>query len=340
MRFSRAVALAMGSMVLAACDIPTEAPILEHRWILPVENTTVSVAEMLPSGVTVSGTRFAVSISPQTTTTSLGTVCPPCVPFNGQAGVVPLFNTTIITTTTMPANVTSAVIASGSVQVVVQNGFSFDPTAGGGSVTVTLTSGGTTLGTTTINSASGGLPAFQSRTLSIPIVGTVGSSLTATTVIDSKGGQTTTINTSQQLTVRATPQAILISSARVNVAGKTVAFADVDVPNLSDGIVDVLEEGALILDITNPFGVGISVRLDIKVPGGPTVTRTVAITSAATSTVRIAYTGAELKSFLSRENVTMSGTGTVSSSAGAITVTPAQKVEIKAKLDVTFLIGS
>ena len=64
-----------------------------------------------------------------------------------------------------------------------------------------------------------------------------------------------------------------------------------------------------------------------------------AIGSGPTSSVRLAYTGNELKAFLSKDNVKLTGSGTVPASAGLSTVTLAQKVTIKAKLDLNLRIG-
>lgn len=324
-----------------ACDIPTEAPILEHRWILPVDGTSVAVTQLLPAGVTIAGTRFVVSIPQVAVSRTLGDMCPACIPFNGQTGAAQAFSTTISTTTALPTGVSGANIAAGTVRVDIFNGLGYDVLANGGSATVTLTDGpaGRQLGQVQV---TGSLPSGQttSRTLTIA-TGSVSSSMVATTVFDSKGGPTTTLNINQAITVTAVPTGVQVSSAQVSVAGKAVSFANVvldAVEDIDNDVAERVQDGAIILDITNPFLVPVTMRLDIKWAGN-TLSRNVAIPATATSTVRLSYTGAELRQFLGQSGVTISGSGTVAASAGTITVTPTQEVGVKAKLDATLQIG-
>jgi hypothetical protein len=51
MRPQRTSFLAAACLLAAACDIPTELPIVEQRWILPFEEVTISLAK----GATVNG---------------------------------------------------------------------------------------------------------------------------------------------------------------------------------------------------------------------------------------------------------------------------------------------
>ena len=51
-----AAALA-AALLLAGCDIPTAAPIVEQRWILTAAETTLGVEDLLPDG------RVALAVS-------------------------------------------------------------------------------------------------------------------------------------------------------------------------------------------------------------------------------------------------------------------------------------
>lgn len=339
MNLSR-IAAVTGLCLLTACDLPTDAPIIDQQWIVPIETTSISVSQLLPSGVTIVGTRFAVNVGGLSSTQTLGTACGACGPLNGQTAPVPAFNYTYATApTNLPNLVTGADLASGTLNISVQNGFSFDPTTGGGSVSITVTeSGGRVIGTSVIT----GLPAGQTTTRSIALTaGAVGTSIAASVVIDSRGAPATLINTSQQVTVTATPQSILVNSAKVSVAGKNfnVDQQNLDVSDIDEDVSDKIEEGAIVLDITNPFGVSMSATIRIT---GPSVNlvRTIAVPATATSSVRLSYTGDELRSFLGKEGVTLTGNGSIAAAAGTITVTPAQTVQLKAKLDVKIRIGS
>ena len=339
MNLSR-IAAVTGLCLMTACDIPTGLPKIDQEWVVPIETTTISVSQLLPAGVSINGTRFAVSVGALSSTQTLGTACGGCGPLNGQTAPVPAFNYTYTTApTTLPSLVTGADLASGTINVSIQNGFSFDPTSGGGSMTITVTeAGGRALGSAVIT----GVPAGQITTRAITLAaGTVGASITAKVVIDSKGAAATLINTSQQITVTATPQSVLVNSANVNVANKAfnVDQQNLDVKDIDSGITDHLQEGAIVLDITNPFGVGMTSTIKINYPGG-VLSRTITVPATATSSVRLSYTGTELKQFLGKDGVTLTGNGSIVSSAGVITVTPTQTVQLKAKLDAKIQLGS
>lgn len=340
MKTIRATLVLAGLAVLTGCDVPTEAPILEQRWILPVDNSTISVNELLPAGVTASGNNFSVTVGAFTTNKTLGDLCGTCSPLNGLSAPVPAFEGSLSLSQTLPANVSQATVVSGSALIAIQNGFSFDPLAGGGSLTVVVYDGqgGRELGRT-VFSAPLAAGATVTRTLTLA-GGAIGSTLYANATLSSPGGQTTTINTSQTLTVTATPSPVLVSAARVNVAGRavTVAPVDLDVADIDSAITDRIQNGGIILEITNPFGVGVGAQLEIAYPGGK-ITKPLSVGSGATSTSTLSYSGDELRAFLGKSGVRMTGSGTVSSSAGYINLTPGQQVLIKAKIDLTLRIG-
>ena len=338
MKFIRATLALAGLAVLTGCDVPTEAPIIEQRWILPADNTTISVSELLPSGVTVSGNSFAVTVGTFTTNKTLGDLCASCV--NGVTGPAPSFDGTFTLSQSLPANVSEATVASGSVAITVQNGFSFDPLAGGGTLRVTVYAGqgGRQIGQTSFT-APMAANATVTKTLTLD-PGTIGATLYVDAVLSSPGGQTALINTGQRMTITATPNPILVSSAKVNVSNRAVTFAavDLDVEDIDDTISERIQNGAIILDITNPFGVGVAGQFDITYPGGK-LTKALNVGSGATSSTNLTYTGSEFRTFLGKSGVKLTGSGTVSSSAGVITVTPGQQVVIKAKIDLTLRIG-
>lgn len=340
MKTIRAALVLSGLAALAGCDIPTEAPILEQRWILPVDNTTISVTDLLPSGVTVSGNNFSVTVGAVSAGKSLGELCSGCAAANGLTVPVPAFTGSVSFTQTLPQNVAQATVVSGSAVIAVTNGFSFDPLSGGGSLTVTVYDGqgGKQIGQTVFSAplTSGGT---STRTLTLS-PGAVGASLFVDAVLSSPGGQVATINTQQRLTVTATPNPILISSARVNVSSRTVNLApvDLDVSDIDTELTDRIQNGSVILEVTNPFGIGVNAQLDISYPGGK-ISKTLSVASGATSTNTLSYTGDELRAFLGKSGVRMTGAGSVTASAGYITVTPAQQVLIKAKIDLTIRIG-
>ena len=93
------------------------------------------------------------------------------------------------------------------------------------------------------------------------------------------------------------------------------------------------------MDIQNPFGVGVDLSFDISGSGFTTLQRAVSISSAATSTVTISYTGDDFRRFLGQPNVQASGTGTVVAPGGPATVTPTQELVFEASIDLTVTVG-
>ena len=336
MRLSRS-GVALLAVALAGCDVPTEAPMVEQRWVLPMDNTSIAVKEFLPDGVTEAGEVFLVKVDPFSSEATLGELCPSCV--NGTV-TLPAFQGSFGESEDFPPDVISAVLAGGSVVVAVTNGFSFDPVAGGGDVVITLTDGvgGKVLGQTTISTAMPpGSTVVRGATLT---EGPVSPTLLATVEVDSPGGQTATIDTNARLVVNVDPTSVQVGSATVDVAGQAVEFApvDLDVGDIDKEISDRIESGVIIFEITNPLRVPVNAALVIDYPGG-SLSKSVAIEATATSTTSVSYTGDELRLFMGQEGVTLSGTGTVPASANPILLRPGDELLLDATIDFTLVIG-
>ena len=71
----RSVLLAL--VGLAACEFPTEAPKWEQTWVVPGESITVSVAELLPTGVdlTTDSSAFSTTAPGSSLSFSLSEMC-------------------------------------------------------------------------------------------------------------------------------------------------------------------------------------------------------------------------------------------------------------------------
>ena len=90
--------------------------------------------------------------------------------------------------------------------------------------------------------------------------------------------------------------------------------------------------GTVVLDVTNPFSVGFDGTITVG-----TVVKNVTIPTDASSSIPIAFTGDELRSFLGTPNVTFSGSGTIS--GGPAAVTPDATLEIDPSIDLLLEIG-
>jgi hypothetical protein len=230
-----------------------------------------------------------------------------------------------------------ATVASGSINVTLTNGLSFDPIAGGGSMTVTVSgaSGGPVLGTLsfdgTVDTFAPASVTMRTMTLS---GGTINGAIETTVEVDSPGGQTATIDVSDQVEVTAVTTSLLVSSVTVDVVGRSASLSetDLDVDDLDEGIIDAILSGSVVLDVTNPFGVSLTGSLTIG-----TVTKDLLVPADATSNVEVAYTGEELRQILGGTDVTFAGDGVLA--GGPAVVTPSTLFSIDPTIDLIIQIG-
>jgi hypothetical protein len=230
-----------------------------------------------------------------------------------------------------------ATVASGSIDVTLTNGLSFDPIAGGGSLTVTVSgaSGGPVLGTLsfdgTVDTFAPGSVTMRTMTLSS---GTIDGAIETTVEVDSPGGQVATIDVSDQVQVTAVTTSLLVSSVTVDVVGRSASLSETDlnINDLNDGIIDAIQSGSVVLDVTNPFGVSLTGSLTIG-----TVTKDLLVPVDATSNVEIAYTGDELRQILGEPDVTFAGNGVLA--GGPAVVAPSAMLSIDPTIDLIIRIG-
>ena len=337
-RFRTASAATVGCLLFVACEVPTDPPILEQRWVGPIGEVTLSVDQLLPTGVTVVGDNFSVSIDPFTTIASLAAMCgASCVALNGFTAPAPAFTTSLTASESLPADVSAAVISSTTIEVAIQNGLSFDPIAGGGTLTITISDGqgGTTLGEVVVDPTTDPMTPGGTLTKTISLSpNSVGTTFFASVAVVSPGGQVALSDTSDQITVTTTTISLLVSSATVTVGIQSVDFdpEPLDVEDIDSQLVDRIQSASLLLDIVNPFGISVSATIAI----GPT-SKSLSIDDSATSSTSITYTNSELESWLGQPGITFSGSGIAS--GGSITVSARDELTIQVTLDATIQIG-
>ena len=341
---------------IGGCDIPTEAPILEQRWILPAEEMVMEVDELLPADVSVipGGSAFTVHTDPVTFQETLGGLCPACAPFHGQTTPKPAFESEFSENVSLPDDVEAAEISEGRVVVVAHNGLTFDPLQpqGGnpGSISIALRDGGVggpILAEVLVEGATTSFDPGTTLSRTLEYSGPVTAELWVVTTIDSPAGgldpgDWVLVRLTDEIQVTATPQTLEATSAVVSVAGETFELidTDLDVEDLDDEIVDRIQSGAAIMEVSNPWAIGASLTLTVDGPTMATpVVKVVAVPASPSSTVRVEFSQAELKSFLGQSDITMSGDGTVAPEAGFVTVSPDQILLIDTELDLTIRIG-
>ncbi len=325
--------------ILAGCDlqVPTEPPIFEPRWIIPVEGTVLELDELLPASVDSDGTTFGVTVDPVSPSESLGELCAACVPLDGFVAPVPPFVGGFGSETSLPEDVQSVEIATATVEVSITNGFGFDPLEGGGTLTIRFLDAGsdTELGRLALEGPTDTLAPGETslHTVVLP-AGTISEGIRAEAELDAPGGQIAPIDTDALIEVIVDATILRASALTIDVPSLQVELEPqaVDLEDVKEEIAERIMAGALLVDVVNPFGVSLDGQLVI----GETV-KPLVVGSENASTVEIGYTGEELRSFVGRPGITLSGWG-VATGTG-ITITPGQALSLDATLDFTLRIG-
>jgi hypothetical protein len=330
---------------LSGCDVPTELPIFDVRWVVPIEETSISVDELLPAtGVIISGGNFVVDADTVFLNETLGSLCAACVDSGGFAVPKPVFDTVFTQTGNLATDVVSVQLVSGSISLAIQNDLGFDPIrpAAGSPGTMTVTiydvdASGRQLSQVTLDGAvlTDSLPDGALTTIPLNFApGTVSSTIFAEIDLDSPAGDAVVINPNNRLDITVAQGPFSVSSATLDVDSLSVDLdpTNLDVQDIDTSITDRILTGSLILDIQNPFGVGVDLTVDISGLAFTTISKGVTVSSLGTSSVSILYTAAELQRFLGQANVLVSGSGTVL--GGQAMVTPTDEVVIEATLDI------
>ncbi len=336
--------LPLALLALAACDFPTALPKWDTQWLVPVQNTTVGADHLLPGGVSLAdNTAFAVSVAPATLSRSLGEMCgSACTAVSGLMVPKPAFTSTLVDTLRFPPEATSATLGSGVVTLAVTNGFGFDPLRPGatsrGTLTVTLTSGSTSLGALSLSGDSVALPPGSTLTRDVVLTaGAVSNQILAQMTLVSPAGDPVRIDPTERVSLTATPQQLRLTDVSVAVTQKQVAIEpfELDLTGIDQTLIDRVQGGALVLNIVNPFGVTGTIALRFTSSDMSPIAKSVAL-AAGTSSPSVDFTPEELRTMLGRQ-VTVTGTGPLSAPQ-AVKLTPAAAVRITTRLSL--VIGS
>jgi hypothetical protein len=342
-RSAHPVAVVLAVLLPAACDIPTQLPRFEPRFVVPVEGTGLGVGDLLPASVTQTGTAFRVNIPGASTQLTLGDMCEPCRGAHLAVVPKPAFTHGFSVTAALPQQVASAVVAAADVQVRVRHSLGFDPLqptgrTENGTLTLTVTSGGRQLGTAVV---TGPLPpgADLLRTISLA-PGDIAGPLELLVVLVSPAGGPVLINRDALFRVDVLPTAVTASEARVVVTGRQVSVRpfQVDLTGMDEELRGRVRSGALIMVMDNPFAVGGALQLRLRVQDGADIQRNVNVAAGRTSQ-RVELSQQEIRSLLGQW-VNVSLTGPVSGTAGPVTVRPGTEITLEPRLELVLEIGS
>ncbi|MBW3628426.1 MAG: hypothetical protein KY464_03930 [Gemmatimonadetes bacterium] len=335
---------ALLTLGLAACEFPTELPKWDTTWIVPAESTTISVTRLLPSSITTGagGTSFVLDLQPVTVSRTLAEICgSPCALANGLIVPKPRFETAFGTSISLPAEVVFAQVTGGSVRIALTHDFSFDPirpsASARGFIVVTATAGTAVIGR---DSIAGENTAFAAGTTLNRVLTLSATNVTGPIAINvrlnSPAGDPVTIDTSDRLSLTATPTQIQLSQAQIRVSNRTIDATEVelDLGDIDEAVTENVKGGALLLSLANPFTVTGNLSAVITAPG-TTITKAIPLAQGFSS-VRVEFNQQEIQSILGASPVRLRVSGSVCGSAPCTpTVTPTQSVTIASRLELT-----
>jgi hypothetical protein len=337
----------LAALSVAACDLPTEPPRWEQTWVIPAEPLSVSVAELLPASVTLSedGALFRVATTPVAVSASLADMCGSCAALDGTTAPKPGFTATLNAVSPLPGGLLGAALAGGSVEVVLEHDFDFDPLrpsadpAQRGYLLLTVTSNGALVAGDSISGEDTAFPAGAPLTSSIPVQAvTVSGALELEIRIYSPPGDEAQIRASDTLGVTMPVTLVDVLEATIHATdldlGATVETLEFD---LDESLLDRVRRGALRFDVHNPFQVTGSLELRLDV-GARVIDRSVAIEPGDFSR-RIELSGTDLRDILGAAAVTVTTTGSVSAAGDMLTVRPSQELVLEPSIEVVLLMG-
>jgi len=354
-------ALLIPLAVLAACDLPSEAPIFEQTWVVPADSVTVGVSNLLPAGVALNGggTAFVVTAPAANINTSLGAVCGQAA---CQSGVtvnapVPAFTSTggaLASTISLPAGVNNATISGGNLALAITNNLGFDPlrpngaSAPYGRLLVTVASGTTTRTDTIQGSASQGIANGTLTNLSVVLpTGSYTSTVNLTMSLVVPAGANANLSASNAISVNGALQNLAVSQATVVVTNRAINTAPTSFDLDGLDFDEQVQGGAIILDIANPFTAAGTLNVVIAAPaqagaGAVNITKTVTVAAQPNSSQTVSLTRAELVSLLGKSGVTVSTNGTVTGTGAGntVSVSPTSQITVRTQMQLILHVGA
>jgi hypothetical protein len=341
--------LFIAGAILSSCNIPSEPPKWDTRWIVPAEDVAIEVSEFLPDDVilTPDGTAFTVEVDTFSFSQSLGEACPQCHPWHNRSELKPPFNTTLEGSSDLPEKVVSMEVTQATPKIYITNGFDFDPIRpqGGNTGNMVLrlytgAGGQRFVDEIMIDGADVAFPAGSTLNWSFSVEDeNIETLVRAELTIDSPAGDSVLVDTSASIEVFVDPETILIASVEVEVGDEEFAAdpVELDVEGIDHDMIDHIRSGAFDLFIENPFAV--AMNFDLRITGPfPDIAKQVQFSDAVASTSRVEFTQEELQTFLGQPGAMLAGIGTIPA-VDTTTVTPQDTFRVDTRLDAIIQIG-
>ncbi|MDH5233428.1 MAG: hypothetical protein OEW77_00610 [Gemmatimonadota bacterium] len=363
LRRPRIVASLLALAGVAACDIPSSAPIFQQTWIVPTDSTTIGVSTFLPAGVSVSGggaPSFLLTTPSTAVNTTLGALCgqPACQSSTTVSAPTPAFTSPpglLGSTVALPSGVNSATVTGGTLNVVIVNNLGFDPlrpngtgTAPYGRIIFTISSGTVARTDTIVGSPTVGVPNGTTTTLVATLpTGVYASSVSVNVTLVVPAGGTASLNRNNAFALTSTLQnfavsqaTVVVNNVAVNTSPTSFSLSDVDLSK-------EVQSGGVFLDIDNPFTAAAALDLVLAAPaqgGAPAVSisKPITIPAQPTSSTSVMLSQSELQSLLGKTGVSVRVTGTANGTGAGNTtsLTPTSHITIRTRLQLVLNVGA
>lgn len=323
-----------------ACDIPTEMPDWDTRWVLPAEATRLPLEEILPEEISrnAAGDGFLVTLPEFSASSSLREICPECAPLDGITVPKPPFTLSLTDELTISEWIVSGEVDGGSVEVRLQHDFDFDPLRpGGGSVgylVVRLRSGSRVLARDSISGATTGIPPGQELVRRISFgEGTINGPLEVDFTLHSPAGSPTTIRLDDRLMLHLPPGVVELSNLRLRVDQEVSSDPLVlDLSGIDEEVSERVRGAVVGLQVENPFELSADLTLTITAPG-ITVTEPLPITPGS-STIRAELSEEEARAVLGQDEASLVLTGPAATPPEGSEVAPDQDIGVRVRLEL------
>ena len=333
-------------LVVAACDVPTELPRWDTRWVVPAENTALAVADLLPAGISVapSGDVFEVELSPIAFSRSLQELCVACGAVDGLTVPKPPFSISFGDEIRLPDGLLSARLVAGAIELRFSHDFPLDPLRPGalarGHLIISARSGPVELARDSLSGDTFALPPGEVVSRTLPLrAGDVTDPLEIGIALYSPAGDLTVIDLDDRLTVAVPAVRVQVSDPRVRVVDEELAAAavQIDLGEVDEAVSDRVRSGAVLLRIENPFDISGAFNLSLTSPG-TTIVRALEV-APGTSQVRLDLTGDDIRSLLGQSDVHLSLAGRASSPAAGTEVAPDDEIAVSVRIELVVSTG-
>jgi hypothetical protein len=328
-------------LLLAACDVPTEIPQWDTRWVIPAERTAFSVSELLPEGIDLAdaGGAFEIPLAALTLSSSLGEMCPACRAADGLTVPKPAFTVALDGDLGLPEELISATLNDGAVEFQLRHDFPFDPlrpAAGSrGYLLLTVTSGSVVLARDSLDGRTTAFPAGGTLAGTLPLAaGEIGGPLQVGLTLHSPAGDPVRIDVDDRIELEVPAARVGLSQAVVRIEEGAITTPDIvlELGDVDEAISGRVREGALRLALENPFDITGAFELRITA-AGLQVVEPIDI-APGESAVRVALTGEELRAMLGQNDVRVSLAGAVSSPPSGTELFPEDEIAVTARLEL------